>query len=85
MTPRDRMYVAWFTAGLRAFDITDARDVKEVGWFLPPDPAKPVESHGAPLESNATQEVVQDTRGNIYISDSAWGLWVLRDDRAVTR
>lgn len=84
MTPHDTIYVAWFTAGLRAFDITDARDVKEVAWFLPPDPAEPVESHGAPLKSNATQEVVQDTRGNIYISDSAWGLWVLRDDRPAT-
>ena len=46
MTPRDRMYVTWFSAGLRAFDIRDPRDVKEIGWFLPPDPPNPVISQG---------------------------------------
>lgn len=79
MTPKDTMYVAWFTAGLRAFDIRDPRDVREIGWFLPPDPPKPVISQGGALNANATQEVLQDTRGNIFLGDSAWGVWVLRD------
>nr|WP_315594201.1 hypothetical protein [uncultured Cupriavidus sp.] len=80
MTPKDTMYVAWFTAGLRAFDISDPRDVRERGWFLPPDPPTPVTSQGGTLTSNATQDVLQDARGNIYVTDSAWGIWVLRDE-----
>lgn len=80
MTPRDTMYVAWFTAGLRAFDIRDPRDVTETGWFLPPDPPSPVVTHGGALRANATQDVLQDSRGNIYVSDSAWGIWILRDE-----
>lgn len=78
-TPTDRMYVAWFTAGLRTFDISDARDVKEVGWFLPPNPTAPIVTHGGSIQSNATQEVLEDIRGNIFVVDSAWGLWVVRD------
>jgi hypothetical protein len=80
MTPRDTMYVTWFSAGLRAFDIREPRDVKEIGWFLPPDPPKPVISQGGALSGAATQEVLQDTRGVLYVLDSGWGIWVLRDD-----
>ena len=80
MTPRDTMYVTWFSAGLRAFDIRDPRDVKEIGWFLPPDPPKPVISQGGALSGAATQEVLQDTRGYLYVLDSGWGIWVLRDE-----
>jgi hypothetical protein len=80
MTPRDTMYVTWFSAGLRAFDIRDPRDVKEIGWFLPPDPPKPVISQGGALSGAATQEVLQDTRGILYVLDSGWGIWVLRDE-----
>jgi hypothetical protein len=80
MTPRDTMYITWFSAGLRAFDIRDPRDVKEVGWFLPPDPPKPVISQGGALTGAATQEVLQDTRGVLYVLDSGWGIWVLRDE-----
>jgi hypothetical protein len=80
MTPRDTMYVTWFSAGLRAFDIRDPRDVKEIGWFLPPDPPKPVISQGGALTGAATQEVLQDTRGVLYVLDSGWGIWILRDE-----
>jgi hypothetical protein len=80
MTPVDTMYVAWFTAGLRAFDIRDARDVKETGWFLPPNPPTPIVAQGGTLDANATQDVLQDTRGNIFVADSAWGVWIVRDE-----
>ena len=80
MTPKDTIYVTWFSAGLRAFDIRDPRDVKEIGWFIPPDPPKPVVSQGGALAGAATQEVLQDTRGILYVLDSGWGIWVLRDE-----
>ena len=74
----DLIYMAYFTAGLRVFDIKDARLPTEVGWFLPPSPTKSVQSQGGALVSNATQDVLVDTRGNIYVSDSAWGVWIVR-------
>ena len=27
---------------------------------------------------NQTEDVLVDTRGNIYITDKQWGLWILR-------
>jgi hypothetical protein len=75
--PSDLLYIAYFTAGLRVFDIRNPRLPSEVGWFLPPRPSKPVISQGGFLDDNATQDVLVDTRGNVYISDSAWGLWIL--------
>ncbi len=34
------VYLTYFNAGLRIFDIEDPRMPKEVGWFIPPTPTK---------------------------------------------
>jgi len=73
------MFVAWFNAGLRAFDISDPRLVKETGYYIPPErPGAPGQSgaHASPV--NWSEEVSQDTRGNIYLNDDKWGTFVLR-------
>jgi hypothetical protein len=76
-------------SGIEVVDVTNPEDprlvkvvpgVKEVGWFIPPDPPKPVISQGGALTGAATQEVLQDTRGVLYVLDSGWGIWVLRDE-----
>ena len=36
----DLIYLTYFNAGLRIFDIKDPRLPKEVGWFIPPTPTK---------------------------------------------
>jgi hypothetical protein len=33
-------------------------------------------AHGSPI--NWTEEVLVDTRGNIYICDDKWGIFILR-------
>jgi hypothetical protein len=72
------LYVTWFNAGLRAFDISDPRLPREIGWFIP---ATPTERTG-PLPQEAleasTQDVVLDTRGYVYITDYNLGVFVLR-------
>ncbi len=78
----DTMYVTWFNAGLRAFDISDPYLPTEVGWFMPPErPDAPKMSgpHAAP--TNWMEDVAQDSRGYIYADDDKWGIWVLRDPR----
>ena len=81
--PGNIMYVTYFNAGLRAFDISDAHLPTEVGWFIPPElsgaPAR-TGPHASPI--NWTEDVLVDTRGNIYITDDKWGVWILRDTRA---
>jgi len=74
------MYVTWFNAGLRAFDIADPYMPAEVGWFVPPerkDAKEQTGNHASPI--NWTEDVTQDARGYIYADDDKWGIWILRD------
>ena len=73
------MYIAYFNAGLRIFDIGDPQLPTEIGWFMPPErPDAPQTSgaHASPIDW--TEDVAVDTRGNIYISDDKWGVFILR-------
>jgi hypothetical protein len=73
----DLIYLTYFNAGLRIYDIKDPRMPKEVGWFIPPTPTKRIGPLPAKLVTQ-TEDVLVDTRGNIYITDKQWGLFVLR-------
>jgi hypothetical protein len=73
----DLIYLTYFNAGLRIFNVSDPRLPKETGWFIPPTPTKRVGPIPARLVTQ-TEDVLVDTRGNIYITDKQWGLWVLR-------
>ena len=74
----DLVYVTYFNAGLRIFDIKDPRAPKEVGWFVPPTPTKRMGPIPAGKLVTQTEDVLVDRRGNIYITDKQWGLFVLR-------
>jgi hypothetical protein len=79
----NRMYVTWFNAGLRAFDVSDPYLPTEIGWFLPPERAdakKQAGPHAAP--TNWMEDVTEDSRGYIYADDDKWGIWILRDPSA---
>jgi hypothetical protein len=73
----DLIYLTYFNAGLRIFDVKDPRMPKETGWFVPPAPPKRFGPIPAKLVTQ-TEDVLVDTRGNVYITDKQWGLWVLR-------
>ena len=73
----DLIYLTYFNAGLRVFDIKDPHLPHETGWFIPPQPTKRI----GPLPKklvNQTEDVLVDTRGNIYADDKQWGLFILR-------
>lgn len=76
--PGNIVFMTFFNAGVRAFDISDKRQPKEVGYFIPPDPT----TRYGPLPASKlviqTQDVLQDTRGYIYITDRNVGLWILK-------
>jgi hypothetical protein len=71
------MYLTYFNAGLRVFDISNARLPKEVGYFIPPDPVK---RYGPVPDKfvEQTEDVLVDRRGYVYITNKNQGLWVLR-------
>ncbi|MBI4888191.1 MAG: hypothetical protein HY824_13945 [Acidobacteria bacterium] len=74
------VYMTYTNAGLRVFDISDARLPREIGYFVPPSPARR-EGAAAPGGENDVSngaDVIVDTRGYIYMSDRSQGIWVLR-------
>jgi hypothetical protein len=73
----DRIYLTYFTAGLRIMDIADPRQPIEIGYFLPPEPTQRIGVLPKTLTSQ-TEDVLVDGRGYIYITDKNEGLWVLR-------
>ncbi len=71
------VYLTYFNAGLRIFDIGDARAPREVGYFIPPDPTKRYGPLPTKLVAQA-EDVLVDARGYIYVTEKNQGLWILR-------
>ncbi|MGH8915965.1 MAG: LVIVD repeat-containing protein, partial [Acidimicrobiia bacterium] len=73
----DLLFMTYFNAGLRIFDITEPRAPIEVACYVP---ETPVERRGVLPRELETQieDVLVDRRGNIYCTDKNWGLFVLR-------
>ena len=72
------VFLTYFNAGLRIYDISDARTPREVGFFIAPDP---LERRGLlPATGLVTQseDVLVDRRGNIFVTDKNHGIYVLR-------
>ena len=75
------MFITWFNAGLRVYDISIERQPQEIGYFIPPDPL--VQRGPLPKTGLVTQseDVVVDARGNVFVSDKNHGIYVLRFKR----
>ncbi len=74
----DLVYLTWFNAGLRVYDISDPYVPREVAWFLPDDPT---ERRGLlPRTALVTQseDVLVDARGFTYLTDKNHGLHIVR-------
>ncbi len=76
--PGNLIYLTYFNAGLRVFDIKDPIQPVETGWFIAPQPTKRLGPQPPNDLVSQTEDVLVDTRGNIYIDDKHWGLWILR-------
>ena len=74
----DIIYLTWFNAGLRVYDVSEARAPREVARFVPGDPTHrygPLPASGLVAQS---EDVLVDRRGVIYLSDKNQGLYLLR-------
>jgi len=72
------IYMTYFNAGLRVFDVADVRQPKEAGYFIPPHPTRRFGPVPADRLVVQTEDVLVDKRGYIYITHKNQGLWILR-------
>ena len=73
----DLAYLTYFNAGLRVYDIRDARQPKEIGYFVPADPKVRIGLKPTKLVAQS-EDVIVDRRGCIYLSDKNHGMHILR-------
>ena len=74
----DRVYLTYFNAGLRIYDIENPRVPKEIGYFIPPDPTERFGPQPPDRLVLQTEDVLVDRRGYIYITNKNQGLWILK-------
>jgi hypothetical protein len=69
----DYVYLTYFNAGLQIFDVSDPKDPRIAGHYVPADP----ETRHGPLPSDLVvqlEDVLVDRRGYIYTSEKNSGL-----------
>ncbi|MFQ6025996.1 MAG: LVIVD repeat-containing protein [Dehalococcoidia bacterium] len=74
----NKVYLAYFNAGLRIFDISDPLLPKETAYYVAEDPKQRNGLLPTKLVTQ-TEDVLVDSRGYIYITDKNHGLIVLRE------
>lgn len=73
----DIAYLTYFNAGLRVYDIRDARQPKEIAYFVPADPKTRIGAKPTKLVAQS-EDVLVDRRGCIYLSDKNHGIHVVK-------
>lgn len=73
----DVAYLTYFNAGLRVYDLRDARAPKEIAYFIPADPKVRIGTKPGRLVTQV-EDVLVDRRGCIYISEKNQGIAILR-------
>jgi hypothetical protein len=78
-TSETRVFMTYFNAGVRLYDIADAAHPREVAYFVPPDPVRRLGILPTELVAQ-TEDVLVDARGYAFVTDKNQGVYVVRAD-----
>ena len=78
MVSEDLIFATYHNAGLRIYDVRDAFQPKQVGYFVPPPPETIVDQRPNPLKVIQSCDVFVDTNGVMYMTDTNAGLYILQ-------
>jgi hypothetical protein len=70
-------FATYQNAGVRVFDICDARQPREVGVWVPPAPARMMDTRPNRARVIQSADVFVDARGLVYSTDYNGGLFIL--------
>jgi hypothetical protein len=76
----DIVFATYHNAGLRVYDIRNAFEPKEVGYFVPPPPEKIVDQRPNPAKVIQSCDVFVDKDGLMFLTDTNAGLYILQYD-----
>jgi len=80
------VYCCYFHAGLRIYDVSDPYYIKELAYFIPPNPTE--KCFEVPMSGPfiaTTEDVVVDDRGYIYIDTFHDGMYILKMSDNITK
>jgi hypothetical protein len=76
------IFATWYNAGVRAFDISDPFQPREVGHFVPPAPQRMLAEQQSRPRVIQSCDVHVDKRGLVYVTDTNAGLTILEFEGA---
>ncbi len=76
------IFATYQNAGIRAFDVSNAFEPKEVGALVPPQPARLADTRPNRARVIQSADVFVDAAGLIYVTDYNAGLYILESDGA---
>jgi hypothetical protein len=74
------VFATYHNAGLRVYDIRNAFQPKQVGFFVPPPPETIVDQRPNPAKVIQSCDVFVDRNGVMYLTDTNAGLYILQYD-----
>jgi hypothetical protein len=72
------LYITYFNAGLRVYDISNPRSPRETGYFMAPEPTTRIGYLPQGQLTLQAEDVLVDRRGYAYVSHKNQGIWILK-------